>query len=645
MFNNNKTMDIANNLYSWLTKDKSHIGIQNLSDNQILKLANDINSIFAEVDDSDKKITLPRLVVVGTQSSGKSSVLNSIMSMDILPTGQTMTTRTPLDIRLHKSNGQSGYVEFGDYVNNLWTVEHTVQLTIPVPNIDQIDDIRRFIKKKTNELAGPGMNISKRPIIFNIYSPNVPNLSLIDLPGLTMVACTDRGQPKDIKDRIEDLVSDYIEEKNSIILLVMQARSDLETDLGIALVKNISGADHRAIGVLTKPDLMNSETHIGEYLNGKISKNLQLVHGYFVVKNRGGRECLKYDIVKGFELENEYFKNHIEYSKNIYGDKIGMMKLTNHLSKLLISAITEMVPSVMTDIVVLESNINKKIEHYGQGVPESKEGKFSLLNNIVSKFNQDFIDSIESRGSNVNCGKQIKDIFIKYRNNLFNINPFEDMSYNAEYFKNIISSFEGNRMSFHIPPIQILEACMVDKDKKPIWNLKDISILCVDDVCNTIIELVKNIVGKMKYPLLNSHIINIIIDKLLSGFKIETKQRVNEIFEIESDYIWTDSVEFKKILVETSKASSFNIDIIKKLLNGYFKTVKQIIAHMVPKIIMNKLVRKMELLLHHHLYQNIVHENSINLLQEDQEIDKQRNYYTNLKDKIVSIKSSFNEQL
>ena len=51
-----------------------------------------------------------------------------------------------------------------------------------------------------------------------IYSPNVPTLTLIDLPGLTSVACKDKGQPADIKKQINDLASKYIRDKKSLIL-------------------------------------------------------------------------------------------------------------------------------------------------------------------------------------------------------------------------------------------------------------------------------------------------------------------------------------------------------------------------------------------------------------------------------------------
>ena len=69
----------------------------NLAQNrEILKIGNVLNSLFID----RKNIEIPRLVVVGSQSSGKSSLLNSILGMDILPTGNNMVTRAPLQLEL-----------------------------------------------------------------------------------------------------------------------------------------------------------------------------------------------------------------------------------------------------------------------------------------------------------------------------------------------------------------------------------------------------------------------------------------------------------------------------------------------------------------------------------------------------------------
>jgi len=76
-----------------------------LGGGEILRIANTLNGIFATSAGALKPPEVPRLVVVGTQSSGKSSLLNGIMAADILPLGEQMVTRAPLSLQLfHKAH-------------------------------------------------------------------------------------------------------------------------------------------------------------------------------------------------------------------------------------------------------------------------------------------------------------------------------------------------------------------------------------------------------------------------------------------------------------------------------------------------------------------------------------------------------------
>lgn len=643
-------MDKVNltSVYSWFSSDKITTSIKQLSDNQILHIANDINGLFSETNllESKPELSLPKLVVIGTQSSGKSSVLNSIMAMDILPTGKNMVTRTPLDIRLHQlsSDFKDGWVEFGSYSQDGWSLDKKISIQVPIPTDNEIKTIRDFISTKTVELAGEGMNISKTPIILNIYSPNVPNLSLVDLPGLTLVACQDKGQPADIKERIEDLVVSYIKQERTIVLAVMQARSDLETDIGLALIKKHDMGNNRIVGVLTKPDLMNYDTHIGEYLLNNISKNLMLTYGYYVVKNRGSVAGQQVDVIKGIELEKEYFSTHPEYKKSIYKDRIGTYNLTNNLSRILITSLNETLPSVMTELALLETKLNLKLENMGFEIPETKEGKLTFMNKYVSNFYYKFMDSVESRGNVLNTGKMIKDTFIAYRSELHDIKPFHnDKIYNADYFKNVISSFEGNHMSFHIPPIQILESCMTDPRHRPVFTLQPKSLKCVDSISELLINLIRSTTAEeefTQFPQLATYIMSTIIDEILSKSKEKTKQQINKLLQYENEYVWTDDKKFLDVLEKMTKSKFETKDIIE-FLEGYFASIKNMIAHTVPKVIMTGLIREIENTSLSFLLQNIVKEDKINLLKQDEEVEKQRLYYTDLRNRVLLIKKSF----
>lgn len=615
------------NFYDWWKKNDSEYKLSNLTEHQLLDIANEINDIFSDTD-IDNRLTLPKLVVVGTQSSGKSSVLNSIMAMDILPTGKNMVTRTPLNIQLNQINDQRGWIEISDKV---------IDITVPTPTKDEVDRVVSYIKQKTVEIAGPDMNISHTPINMRIYSPYVPNLSLTDLPGLTMVACVDKGQPEDIKDKIEELVSDYIKQERTIIMAVMQARCDLETDLGLALIKKYDNLGKRTIGILTKPDLMNDNTHIGGYLLNDISKNLMLSHGYYVIRNRGSHNI---NIYEGFEQEKEYFKNHPEYSKDLYRDRIGMNNLTKDLNKLLISSITELLPSVMTEIMALDNEVKQKLDGLGEGVPTTKEGKMTVLNKYSLDFYHSVVDSLESNGAEFNTGKKIKDIFTEYKSSLMKINPFDDTDiYNDKYFEDIISSFEGNHMSFYIPPVQILEACMTDKRLRPISKLSETSLRCVDDIIDLLIDAIRDILKLdrfSKYSLLAVYITTVVTDNIISNLKINAKNMIKDYINTEECYIWTDDPAFEKVLEKVCNDSSHKS--INILLNSYYDSIKSIICHTIPKIIMKTVIRDLENSLLSFLFQNVVVEDRIDTLREDESIEQRRRCNIKLLDRISKIK-------
>ncbi|PNX95541.1 dynamin-related protein 1e-like, partial [Trifolium pratense] len=138
---------------------------------------------------------LPSVAVVGGQSSGKSSVLESIVGRDFLPRGSGIVTRRPLVLQLHKvESGTQEYAEF---------------LHLPRRKFTDFALVRQEIQDETDRVTGKSKQISPIPIHLSIYSANVVNLTLIDLPGLTKVAV--EGQSESIVQDIEAMVRSYVE--------------------------------------------------------------------------------------------------------------------------------------------------------------------------------------------------------------------------------------------------------------------------------------------------------------------------------------------------------------------------------------------------------------------------------------------------
>jgi GTP-binding protein EngB required for normal cell division len=232
-----------------------------LSSAEVLRVANTLSALLQQSPADDFKMPeLPQMVVVGTQSSGKSSLLNAIMACDLLPLGESMVTRCPLHLQLVHTPTESTAAmraEFGTYASGAWQTQRTISLAAPTPAPSEILAVRAEIEQQTNALAGPGKGIAAQPIHLRIHSAYVPDLSLVDLPGLTQMALTDQGQPRDIKQQIHALVEAHIAKSRVVILAVLPARTDLEADAALELVKRVDPRGERTIGVLTKVDLMS----------------------------------------------------------------------------------------------------------------------------------------------------------------------------------------------------------------------------------------------------------------------------------------------------------------------------------------------------------------------------------------------------
>ena len=118
--------------------------------------------------------------MVGTQSAGKSSLLESIVGMDCLPRGEGVCTRRPLEMRLvhTPSNGANDkpYAKFEE---------------LPNEKIEDFEIVKQKIQELTNKVAGSKKQIVNKPIILTIFSSTCPDLTIVDLPGITKISIDD----------------------------------------------------------------------------------------------------------------------------------------------------------------------------------------------------------------------------------------------------------------------------------------------------------------------------------------------------------------------------------------------------------------------------------------------------------------------
>ncbi|KAG8905083.1 vacuolar protein sorting-associated protein 1, partial [Tulasnella sp. 417] len=163
---------------------------------EIVGIVNKLQDVFTAVGSNASAIDLPQICVLGSQSSGKSSVLENIVGRDFLPRGTGIVTRRPLVLQLiHRpatqTNGVSSPKKIeGSPQNN--ENEWGEFLHLPGEKIYDFAKIRAEIVRDTELKTGKNAGISPVPINLRIYSPNVLTLTLVDLPGLTKVPVGDQ---------------------------------------------------------------------------------------------------------------------------------------------------------------------------------------------------------------------------------------------------------------------------------------------------------------------------------------------------------------------------------------------------------------------------------------------------------------------
>ena len=322
-------------------------------------------------------IKLPRIASLGTQSSGKSSVLESIVGLDFLPRGDGVVTRRPLELRLcHIQDGQPWAI-FEERKGEKFT---------------DFNKVRETIEALTDEVCVGEKNIVDKPIVLNVYSPTCPDLTLVDLPGVTRVPVG--KQPKNIEEITKKMAKRYCEDPLTIILCVIAANSDIATSDGLKMAKEIDVNGVRTLGVLTKLDIMDAGTDARKALMGE---EIPLKLGYVGVKNRSKQDLVnKIPMAEAFKKEKEFFGTHPVYKKMSPG-YTGTDVLIKKLTKVFFRVIREHLPNI---IRAINDNIRKceeELSLLGQPMPVDDAGKLSMLWNMLNEYCEIYRNVLEGR--------------------------------------------------------------------------------------------------------------------------------------------------------------------------------------------------------------------------------------------------------
>ncbi|KAH7575540.1 hypothetical protein JRO89_XS02G0138200 [Xanthoceras sorbifolium] len=428
----------------------------------VIPIVNKLQDIFAQLG-SQSTIELPQVAVVGSQSSGKSSVLEALVGRDFLPRGNDICTRRPLVLQLLQTKTDEEYGEF---------------LHLPGKRFYDFSEIRREIQVQTDKEAGGNKGVSDKQIRLKIFSPHVLDITLVDLPGITKVPVGE--QPVDIEARIRTMIMSYIKQPSCLILAVTAANSDLANSDALQIAGIADPDGYRTIGVITKLDIMDRGTDARNLLLGKV---IPLRLGYVGVVNRSQEDItLNRSIKDALVAEEKFFRSRPVYNGLV--DRCGVPQLAKKLNQILVQHIKAILPGLKSRISSALVSVAKEHASYGE-ITESKAcmiyypvaGQGALLLNILSKYSDAFSSMVEGKNeemstSELSGGARIhyifQSIFVK---SLEEVDPCEDLT--DEDIRTAIQNATGPKSALFVPevPFEVLV-------RRQIARLLDPSLQC-----------------------------------------------------------------------------------------------------------------------------------------------------------------------
>jgi len=564
----------------------------------LIPVVNKLQDIVTTTQLAD--IDLPILAVVGSQSCGKSSVLENIVGRDFLPRGTGIVTRRPLVLQLinvkeddpivtkyqqklpkkqkskKKKNGGKEHddddnsdndndhdseeeVDLEEHIRKMnggksgndkkkssnTRAEWGEFLHIPNKRFYSFHDIRREIESETLRIAGENKGISRLPINLKIYSPNVLNLTLVDLPGLTKIPIGD--QPTDIERQTRNLILEYISKPNCIILAVSPANVDLVNSESLKLARQVDPTGKRTVGILTKLDLMDQGTNAVDILKGNV---YPLKLGFIGIVNRSQQDISENkSLDDSLYSEEQFFANHPAY--RTMANKCGTKYLAQTLNKILMNHIRDRLPDIKAKLNTLMGQTEHELASYGEmpNIGDSREARGAMILTLMTKFANGFINSIE--GNSVNeidtkelCGgARIYYIYNEvFGSTLASINPTHNLS--VQDIRTAIRNSTGPRPSLFVPELAF------DLLVKPqIGLLESPSQRCVELVYEELMKILHSVCTSSigpelnRYPRLQTKLIEVVSDLLRERLG-PTIKYVESLIEIHRAYINTNHPNF-----------------------------------------------------------------------------------------------------
>ncbi|KAL0571650.1 hypothetical protein V5O48_010308 [Marasmius crinis-equi] len=366
----------------------------------LLAVVNQLRSLGAQGE-----LDLPRIVIIGNQSAGKSSVVEALSGIS-LPRDAGTCTRAPIECRLtsssepwsckiriryeYDSSGkrlhQVKNVSFGKTITSKMDVEEALrraQFSVLNPHLDPTTILETSVHNLTTLATAKLLPFSRNVICVDLKGPELTDLAFIDLPGIIQNA------DEETVSMVEKMVMSHIK-GNCLILVAIPMTDDIENQKALRLARQVDEKGLRTIGVMTKPDMLGSGSLKAMELWTEVVEGRRhpLIHGYYVTRQLNDAERAKNTSpADARRLEESFFSNTQPWCKSKCADRFGTKNLSNALSALLMTVISDSLPGVKQEA---EKQLGICKEDLSRLPPPIEEDPATYILNQVIAFASEF---------------------------------------------------------------------------------------------------------------------------------------------------------------------------------------------------------------------------------------------------------------
>ncbi|CAM9205003.1 unnamed protein product [Choristocarpus tenellus] len=445
------------------------------------------------------ELSLPQIAVMGDQSCGKSSVLEALSGIQF-PRGSGLVTRCPVQLIMKRSKPGE---KWKGKASVIWHRQTGGSQPHGAGEVSSPNLLVGVIEKLMNAVCnGQANGFSTDSINLEISSPDCPDLTLIDLPGIVRTAV--KGQSQGVILEVNGLIESYLASERTIILAIVPANQDVATVDILERAKQVDPSGDRTIGVLTKPDLINpgGEGEVLDVLNN-LRKPLKL--GYVMVKNRNQKQLSKgISLQEAQKEEMEFFRTHGVF-KQVDESLLGVESLTKRLVSLLTVRIKDALPNMKWELQERQAEVQRELVPLNRSAPQSFSDKLKTLVHLVSEFCRILRSSIKGEYREVSLNThpelRIRSVvdrsFREMQHGVASLNPgFEHPDF-PKVLQEQLKAHRGRELS-GIVNGQFFYIFMLQQVEK----FRPVVETCRNQCCNSLLNIAVKLVGEVapQYP-------------------------------------------------------------------------------------------------------------------------------------------------